>query len=291
MTRLALMTAFAALLLPQTAPAPQTQGPGLFRGGVEVVELDVSVTRGGAAVQGLTAADFALSDSGVAQEITSVSLERLPLSVILALDTSQSVSGDRLTQLVQAGEGLVSALHAGDRASLVTFSHAVNLRVPLTGDMNTIRAALPRMTGGGATSLRDAVHLALEMRPADQSRPLLLLFTDGHDTASWLTEDATIESAHRAGVVIHVVRVEGDPFLDRLVAATGGRTWAAGSGRQLRELFTKALDEMRARYLLSYTPRGVSRTGWHEVKVKLKSGGADVTARQGYFVSESSPPR
>jgi hypothetical protein len=112
----------------------------------------------------------------------------------------------------------------------------------------------------------------------------VLLFTDGHDTASWLTEDAVVDTARRAGVVIHVIRVESDAFLERLVSAVGGRTWSATSDRGLQGLFTRALEEMRARYLLTYSPRGVSAPGWHELKVKLKDGRADITARPGYFV-------
>jgi VWFA-related protein len=271
-----------ALLAAQLASAPQTT----FRSGVEVVELDVSVTRGGVPVAGLTARDFALTDNGAPQEVASVTLEQLPLSVTMVLDTSQSVAGQRLQHLVQAGTGLAAALHPEDRAALVTFSHAVDLRVPMTGDLTAIRDALGAMNGSGATALRDAVHLALQLQPHDQTRPLMLVFTDGHDTASWLTEDAAIDSARRAGVVIHVVRVESDAFLDKLTQISGGRSWSATSDRQLQDLFTKALDEMRARYLLTYTPRGVRQTGWHEHKVKLKSGSADVTARRGYFVAD-----
>jgi len=271
-----------ALIAAQVASGPQMT----FRSGVEVVALDVSVTRGGVPVAGLTARDFALTDNGTAQEVQSVTLERLPLSVTMVLDTSQSVAGERLQHLVQAGDGLTAALHADDRAALVTFSHAVDLRVPMTGDMASIRGALHVMAGTGATSLRDAVHLALQLQPRDQTRPLVLVFTDGHDTASWLTEDAAIDSARRAGVVIHAVRLESDAFLDKLTQIAGGRSWSATSDRQLEELFTRALDEMRARYLLTYTPRGVRQPGWHDLKVRLKSGSADITARRGYFVAD-----
>lgn len=271
----------AMLVTSQTVSAQQTT----FRASVEVVELDVSVIRTGVPVAGLTEKDFVLTDNGVAQDVASVTLEQLPLSVTLVLDASQSVAGDRLNHLAQAGVGLTAALHKGDRAALITFSHVVDLKVAMTGDMSSIRAALAAMRGAGATSLRDAVHLAMELQPHDRSRPLLLLFTDGHDTASWLTEDAVVDSARRAGVVIHAVRVESDALLDRLTQVSGGRTWSATSDRQLRELFTKALDEMRARYLLTYTPRNAGQPGWHELKVKLTSGGADVTARRGYFVS------
>jgi VWFA-related protein len=278
---IATLTMFPALVAAQQATtAPQTA----FRSGVEVVAIDVSVTRGGQPVPNLTARDFTLTDKGVAQDVESVTLDRLPLSVTLVLDTSQSVSGDRLAHLVAAGGALLAALRPEDRASLVTFSHKVDLRVPMTADRLSIQRALTSMSGLGATSLRDAVHLALELSPRDQTRPLLLLFTDGHDTSSWLTEDAVLDSARRTGVVTHVVRVESDQFLDRLIEAAGGRIWSATSDRQLRELFTRALEEMRARYLLTYTPRGVKSPGWHELKVKLKSGRADITARPGYFV-------
>jgi len=277
-----MMRLVLASILAARTVSPQTT----FRSGVEVVELDVSVMRGGAPVAGLTARDFALTDNGVAQDVGSVTLEQLPLSVTLVLDTSQSVAGDRLRHLAQAGEGLVAALRKDDRAALITFSHMVDLRVPMTGDFQSIRTALDTMTGSGATSLRDAVHLALQLQPRDRSRPLMLLFTDGHDTASWLSEDAVVDSARRSGVVIHAVRVESDALLDRLTQISGGRTWSATSDRQLRELFSRALDEMRARYLLTYTPHGVRQPGWHELKVKLKNGGAEVTARRGYFVAE-----
>jgi uncharacterized protein YegL len=281
----AAVIAAAALTVKLHALTPQAAT--VFRSGVEVVELDVSVTRGGRPVQGLTAADFALSDNGVAQQVASVTLDRLPLSVTLVLDTSESVAGDRLSHLIQAGEGLAAALRGDDRAALITFSNSVDARVPMTDDVAAIRASLASIKGAGATALLDAVQLALELQPHDRTRPLVLVFTDGQDTASWLTPDAVLESARRVGVVVHAVRVASDPFLDRLVDASGGRTWSATSDRQLRELFTRALDEMRARYLLTYTPAGVRAPGWHELKVRLKTGRADVAARPGYFVAGS----
>lgn len=218
-----------------------------------------------------------------------MTLEQLPLSVTLVLDVSQSVAGERLRHLINAGDGLSAALRPGDRAALLTFSHIADLRVPMTSDLQAIRDALAAMKPGGATSLRDAVHLALQLQPHDNTRPLLLVFTDGVDTSSWLTENSVLDSTRRVGVVIHAVRVDSNAFLGRLAEASGGRTWSATSDKQLRELFTGALDEMRARYLLSYTPSGVTTTGWHELKVKLKNGRGDVTARPGYFVSGSSP--
>jgi len=269
---------FAALLGLQ--PPPQQQP--FFSTSVEVVAIDVSVMRGSQPVQGLTSHDFALTDNGVAQQVESVTIDRLPLNVTLILDSSLSLIGDRLTHLVQAGGALTSSLRPDDRAALITFSHHVALTVPMTTDRQAIRSALTRLEASGSTALRDAVHLAIQLDPRDRARSLLLVFTDGHDTASWLTEDAVLDTVRRSRAVIHAVRVESDAFLDRLTQAAGGRTWSATSNRQLRELFTRALDEMRARYLLTYTPRGVDTPGWHSVKVSLKNSRGEITARPGY---------
>jgi hypothetical protein len=166
----------------------------------------------------------------------------------------------------------------------------------MTFDKDALRRALASIKPGGSTALRDALQLALSLRTHDRSRPLVLIFTDGDDTTSWISDDAILDTARRCGIVIHAIRSQSSRFLDRLTDLAGGRTWSAGSDRQLRELFTSALDEMRARYLLTYAPRGVAQAGWHELKVRLKNGRADIIARPGYFVaaaapSGSSPPR
>jgi hypothetical protein len=112
----AVMWAFAAQL---PMPTPQTT----FRAGVDLVRLDVSVVRGAQPVHGLTTRDFSIVDNGVRQRIESVTLlTDLPVSVIMVLDTSGSVAGERLTHLIDAAHGLLVALRPDDRAALLTFS-------------------------------------------------------------------------------------------------------------------------------------------------------------------------
>lgn len=277
-----------AALLVLLAVAMQIPAPApTFRTAVETVRLDVSVTKNGVPVKGLTAADFVVTDEGTRQVVETVSLERMPLSVQLVLDTSGSVVGDRLQQLASAGVGLVNSLRDGDEAGLVTFGGLVRIAAPMSRDLMPLREALASLKAGGQTAVRDAVQIALSMPHADAARPMMLLFTDGLDGASWLTEEDAIGSARITGSVIHVVRVEGDAggvprFLSRLASATGGRTWSAASPRDLGRLFNTVLEEMRGRYLLSFTPTSGARRGWHDVKVTVRSGG-DVNARPGYF--------
>jgi VWFA-related protein len=275
-----------------------------FRANVAGVNLDVAVTRNGRPVRGLSARDFILTDSGVEQRVDTASLETLPLSVFLVLDISGSVAGEKLASLVTASRALVGALRPGDRVSLVTFSDRVAVRVPLTTDAEAVSAALDSLTPGGQTALRDAAYSALQLLPADRSRPVVLVFSDGRDTASWLTAADVLGAVRSAGVVVHAVELVdedivvgrddilgGGPgrepssrFLGELVAAAGGRRWAASEPERLSGLFTTALNEMRARYLLTYYPASVDRAGWHPLAVRLARGQADITHRPGYQV-------
>jgi VWFA-related protein len=276
-----------------------------FRSGVDVVQVDVSVMRGHTPVAGLKAENFALTDDGVAQDVTSVTLDRLPISVTLVLDTSLSVAGDELAHLIDAGHQVVRTLRADDRAGLITFSQQVLVNVPLTSDLASVDRALSGLQGSGSTALNDAIHVSMNLRPTDTSRSVIIVFTDGADNMSWTTPASLVDEARKTAVVIHAIELQTDvpstvrpsspalvaqgflngvPLLQELTLQSGGRIWSAKSSRDLRTLFTQALDEMRARYLLTYTPKGVPPEGWHTLKVSLRHARGDVTARPGYFV-------
>ena len=258
-----------------------------FRATVEGIELDVAVTRGNIPVRGLTARDFVVTDNGAVQDVSSVTLEEAPLSVVLVLDVSRSVSGGRLQQLIGASVRLADSLRPDDEAALVTFSHKVELRVPATLESRRLKDGLASLNGVGSTSLRDAVYLATQIQPADRRRrPLVLLFSDGDDTASWLSEADVLAAARRSAAVVHIVTVQGRPFLDRLAGITGGRVWPASSNEQLEELFSRALQDMRSRYLLTYSPKTRNTRGWHEIKVTLRNQRAMIVARPGYVVPD-----
>src|SRR5213079_1586568 len=126
-----------------------------FSSRVEAVRVDVLVTDNGQPVRGLTAADFEIRDNGVLQPIGLVSFEQIPLNVILALDMSDSVAGDRLARHRAAGTTVLGGLHGEDQAALLTFSHAVRLGAPLGHDVMFVRDALQRANGEGETSLVD----------------------------------------------------------------------------------------------------------------------------------------
>jgi Ca-activated chloride channel family protein len=291
MTRL-----LAALGLCVAAGAVAVLAQPTFRAGVDVVRIDVAVMNGLAPVPGLTADNFAVSDNGVTQELESVSLDAVPLSMTLVLDTSGSMAGERIDDLIEAVTTLAKKLQPADAAALITFSEPMRFLVPMTRERQPLLSALAGLVATGYTSLNDAVFMGLQMRPIDpgETRPVLIVFSDGQDSSSWLSSVQLIEAARRSRMLALVVELIGadaggvsrsSDVLRDLASATGGRHWVAQNSRDLGGLFNKAIDELRSRYLLTYVPKGVAREGWHDVKVTLKGARGEVTARPGYFAA------
>ena len=136
---------------------------------------------------------------------------------------------------------------------------------------------------------------------------LLIIFSDGRDTSSWLPYFAALDLVTRADIVIYGVMLDEIPrrassklelrsgirlahdqpiarsadFLDELAERTGGASITSTLGG-LRRTFAKIVSDFRSRYVLTYTPQNVSSTGWHRVDVTLTSRKGEVSARRGY---------
>jgi Ca-activated chloride channel family protein len=268
------------------ADAPAGAQTPAFSSRVEAVRVDVLVTDRGAIVRGLQPEDFEVFDNGVLQQADLVTFEGLPLKVVMVLDTSASVAGERLEHLREAGRTLLDRLTPDDEAALITFSHAVSVDAPLTTDRSKVHAGLARARGFGRTALVDATHTGIVLGESGVGRSLLIVFSDGVDTASWLPPDSVLDTARRTDVVAYFVSAgeQGkSAFNSELTSLTGGSLIQIASTRDLSATFLRILDEFRHRYLVSYTPRGVASTGWHRLEVRVKGRRATVRARPGYL--------
>ena len=263
-------------------------GQTTFTSRLEAVRVDVLVTENGRPVEGLTAGDFDVQDNGVRQRVDLASFEQIPLNVVLALDMSASLQGLRLGHLQTAGNRVLDGLKAGDRAALVAFSHMVSPTQGLTADLGRVRAALDQARGEGLTSLVDATHAGMLLGESDAGRSLLIVFSDGVDTSSWLSADSVLDTARRGDVVVYAVEVgeRRASFPRDLSEATGGRLFAVESTKDLSATFAKILEEFRMRYLVSYSPQGVEAGGWHRLDVRVKNRSVTVKARPGYFAGQ-----
>ena len=171
------------------------------------------------------------------------------------------------------------------RAALVAFSHIVSASQGLTEDLDRIRESLFQNRGEGATALIDAAHVGMLIGESDVGRSLLIVFSDGVDTSSWLNADAVLETARRGDVVVYGVEIgeRRASFPRDLTEVTGGRLFSVESTKDLSSVFGKILEEFRNRYLISYSPQGVTTDGWHRLEVRVRTRGATVKARPGYF--------
>ena len=268
------------------AATPQTP---TFSTAVQAVRVDVLVSEEDRPMLGLSPADFEVRDNGVLQDVSFASTQKLPLNVILALDASASVSGEPLQHLQAAGLTLLGRLALEDRAALVTFSQEVTLRQALTQEVDLVGRELARIEPRGESAVFDGSYAAVMLGDADVGRDLVIVFSDGVDTASWLPGDRVLDAARRSDVVVYGVSVRSTQrpdFLRELSRLTGGSLLEVDSTRDLGPAFVRLLEEFRQRYLLSYVPQGVSSQGWHDLKVTVKRRRAVVNARAGYAASE-----
>ena len=197
--------------------------------------------------------------------------------------------GERLTHLQTAGGALLDVLKPEDQAALITFSRAVTLASPLTKDVRRVGTALTQAEPAGETALVDASYTGMMLGESDVGRALLIVFSDGLDTTSWLSADAVLNTARRTDAIIYAVSVSGPKmtFLRDLTRLTGGSLFEIESTKNLQEVFLGILDEFRHRYLVSYSPRGVSPGGWHRIEVRVKGRGVAVKSRPGYLAGPS----
>lgn len=287
-----------------SAQATQETAQETFRFETKVsnVYVDAFVTHKGRSVQGLTAADFEVLDKGVRQNIRLVSPETMPLSAVLVLDTSGSVYGSKLADLRSGAHAFIDGLRQMDETALLRFSHRVSMGAALGSEPKLLHQAIDRPTLGGFTAIFDALYAGLIQAESGTGRPLLLLFTDGDDNASWLRESEILDMVRESEIIIYVVRIDlgsgvyaqpivGKTFVDnetaqakmlrRIVESTGGRVLAADSGN-LKTAFVEILEEVQNRYILYFEPQGVATGGWHELEVKLRNRKGDIRARSGY---------
>lgn len=316
MTKFASSVCLAVLAL-ASGPAPvdhetrspqAAQGqaqPPRFTGGTEAVLVDVLVTRASQVVPDLKSADFTVLDSGVEQKVELITIESLPVSLLLALDTSASVRGPALEHLKAAAKAAVASLRPADEAALVTFAHNVALGAGWTNDRAKLNQAIDAVVAQGSTALADAAFTTLGLRGKGRTRTLVLFFTDGDDTASWLNAADVVDAARQSDAVVYGItlpapgggvtpsddlekRLRSEPRLYRgallpiLARETGGESLRATDAQNLSAVFVDALSRFNTRYVLSYAPTGVPASGWHPIEVRVSASGVDVRTRRGY---------
>jgi len=199
---------------------------------------------------------------------------------MLAIDISgsmdqrdfRSADGATLTRLdgVKRVVADFVARRHGDRVALVLFGTRAYVQVPFTQDLQTATALLAQTAVGMAgqqTAIGDTIGLAIKTFEASKARQkLLILLTDGNDTASRVPPEHAADIARQHGVVVDTIGV-GDPtasgenrvdlgVLRSVAETTGGRFFRAEDGAQLQAIYAD-IDRLAPAKLdtLSWRPK------------------------------------
>ncbi len=286
----------------------QVQSPSspAFRGGVEMVVLQVTVTdQSRRYVPDLRAEDFTVFEDGRPQALTFFSRMQTPVALSLLLDTSGSM--DTMIGLAQnAAVGFARRLGPEDVAQVIAFNSRVAVLQPFTGSLPQLESAIRRTQAGGSTSLYTAVYVALnELRALRAShagairRHAIVLLSDGEDTSSLVAFDQVLELAQRLDVAIYSIGLrvsaddraggrfdEGRYALRQLAQVTGGRVFSAERPEDLSQVYGQIAEELSNQYTLAYVPTRVGRDGqWRSVVVRVVRPECVAATRPGYFPS------
>ena len=293
----------------QQSTSPDDQPTTTFKVNVKLVNVFASVTdAGGTPVSALKQDDFQIFEDGIPQQIAVFHREsELPLSIIVAIDTSLSTRGDLKLELESARRFAHAILRPIDGLSLFQFSEIVDQLTPFTADMKTIDRGINRVHPGAATALYDTLYLASDALLDRRGRKVMVVITDGGDTVSKTSYQEAIREAQQAEVILYsiiIVPIEnsagrdigGEHALIQLSRDTGGKYFYASGLEQLDAAFRQISDELRTQYLIAYYPsRRIADSDYRRIEIKVNPATKDypdpadlvVRHRTGYYTMPS----
>src|SRR5947208_584583 len=184
-----LMAAAVAVVGAQTSSGGSSQGDDAFKfkSGVELVNVTATVSdEDGRFVPNLTKDDFSLYEDGAPQEITNFSNERVPVSLGIVLDTSGSMTPEKMQSARTAIDRFIyDLLDKNDELFFMQFASVPDLLQGWTFDRRAISRAVGEVSAGGGTALYDSVARALPIAAGGRNqKKAILVITDGNDTSS-----------------------------------------------------------------------------------------------------------
>lgn len=294
-TRTPLTTMLATGLLVVVAAAQQPQTP-IFRSGTEIVDLYVTATdKNGRLVPNLVQEDFVILDEDEAQDIILFENEVRPITVVVMLDTSASMTPS-LDLLMAGAEQFLIRMLPEDRAKVGAFNDKIQmLPSQFIGDRDALIRQLDKLQFGNPTRLYDAVGASIDELQGVEGRKVVLVFTDGADTQHAIGWRDVLDKARAAEVMIYTIGLEMDYFngvrqvrsqpdkrLKTFAEETGGGYFELKDSDELGPTFTRVAQELHSQYVLGFAPS--LRDGKvHELDVQVQQDGTTARARRSYI--------
>jgi Ca-activated chloride channel family protein len=271
-----------------------------FRTGTRTVALYATVIDAQKRlVPDLTQEDFQIFDNDKPQPLDLFVNEVQPITVVVMLDTSASMTGN-LKLLEQAAEQFLLRMLPKDKGLVGAFNDKIEFfPSTFTGDRDRLIRALRDLDFGNPTRLYDAIAASMDRLHKVDGRRVVLVFTDGEDTGSNTGGGEVLEQARREEVMIYAIGLRSDYFngsrqvrskpdsgLKRLAEETGGGYFELDQTSDLAPTFTRVAQELHSQYVLGFTPTTLDGK-LHRLSVKAKPG-MIVRARRTYLASADS---
>jgi len=292
------MRAFAipALAFAVAAVTLDGQEP-VFRSSTRIVPVVATVTDSqGRLVPGLDQDEFTILDNGKPQEITFFLNDVQPFTVVVMMDYSASMTAN-LDRLEAAAEQFLLRMLPEDRGQVGSFSDKIQFSGTFTSDRDDLIFALEDLQFGNPTRLYDAIYESIAMLKDVEGRKVVLVFTDGDDTASRMNMGDALDRARDDEVMIYAIGLESEYFngqrrvrtrpdrgLRRLADETGGGYFELKKTDDLAPTFTRVAQELHSQYTLGFTPTVLDGRE-HKLALRMKEPGMNARARRTYIAS------
>lgn len=251
-------------------------------------------------VPNLTREDFEILDNDQPQPLTLFESESRPITAVVMLDTSFSMTTN-LKFLKEAAEQFVIRLLPDDKAKVGAFNDKIEFGGHFTNNRDELVSDLRGLDYGNATRLFDAAAMSFDELVGVQGRRVLVILTDGEDTSSKTSFRTVMERARNEDVMIYaiglsseyfdgvrVVRSKPDGALRRFAEETGGGYFELKKTSELASTFTRVVQELHSQYALAFVaPRLDNKV--HKLTVRLKQPGMTARARKSYLASVAEP--
>ena len=297
----------AALASPAAQTTTRRQPDQIFRAGVEMVSLNVTVVdQQQHYLTDLDAKDFTILEDGAKQEITYFNRTTLPIALSLLIDTSASMD-QRLTTAQDAAIGFARKLRPQDLAQIVDFDTRVEILQDFTADAPALEKAIRSTMAGGSTSMYNALYISLKelgkiraKTDDDVRRRAVVVLSDGEDTSSLVTYEEVLDLAKRSATTIYTIGLqsretalskgfkEAEFVLRQLAQETGGRAFFPQRAEDLAGIYGVIADELASQYVLGYASTNQKRDGaWRRLNVQVNRLGTTARTKRGYFAPAS----
>lgn len=267
-----------------------------FTSAIKLTTVTVTVTDvDGRLVRDLPRERFEVFEDAEAQSITQFTQERVPVSLAILLDASDSMYGRRIADARGAIDHFVTdLLDPADEFSLLAFNHHQQLLTPWTNDRSLALGKLEPIIPWGSTAIYDAIMAAIPLTDTrHKQRAALLVVSDGADTAS----DTVLRDLRRAllrtDAFVYAIGIDSpgrrainapvNPVtLGQITDQSGGRTRVVHDSAEVSQALEQIAEELNSQYLIGYSPSRAPDGKYHSIRVRVNGGQYRVRARSGY---------